>query len=41
MVVIPPGKFAMGSPDDEVDRTAGEGPRHEVTIARAFGVSKF
>ena len=40
MVVIPPGKFAMGSPDDEVDRTKGEGPRHEVTITRAFGVSK-
>ena len=40
MVVIPPGKFAMGSPDDEVDRTKGEGPRHEVTISRAFGVSK-
>ena len=40
MVVIPPGKFVMGSPDDEVDRTAGEGPRHEVTISQAFGVSK-
>jgi formylglycine-generating enzyme required for sulfatase activity len=40
MVVIPPGKFAMGSPGDEADRTAGEGPQHEVTIARSFAVSK-
>ena len=41
MVVIPPGKFAMGSPEDEVDRTAGEGPRHEVAIARPFAISRY
>jgi formylglycine-generating enzyme required for sulfatase activity len=40
MVVVPPGTFAMGSPEDEVDRTAGEGPRHEVTIAHAFAISR-
>jgi len=40
MVVIPPGKFSMGSPDDELDRTAGEGPRHAVTIPYAFAVSR-
>ena len=40
MVVIPPGKSSMGSPDDESDRTAGEGPRHAVTIPYAFAVSR-
>ena len=40
MVVIPSGQFTMGSPGDEADRTAGEGPQHEVTIARSFAVSK-
>ena len=30
----------MGSPDDELDRTAGEGPRHAVTIPYAFAVSR-
>ena len=40
MVVIPPGRFSMGSPDDELDRTAGEGPRHAVTIPYAFAVSR-
>lgn len=41
MVVIPAGKFTMGSPEDEADRTAGEGPQHAVSIARAFAISKF
>ena len=40
MIVIPAGKFMMGSPDDEPDRYATEGPLHEVTIAK-FAVSKF
>jgi formylglycine-generating enzyme required for sulfatase activity len=40
MIVIPGGKFMMGSPGDEPDRYANEGPLHEVTIAR-FAVSKF
>jgi formylglycine-generating enzyme required for sulfatase activity len=41
MVVIPAGKFTMGSSEDEVGRTAGEGRRHEVAIAESFAVSKY
>jgi formylglycine-generating enzyme required for sulfatase activity len=41
MVIIPAGKFTMGSSEDEVGRTAGEGPRHEVAIAESFAVSKY
>jgi formylglycine-generating enzyme required for sulfatase activity len=41
MVVIPGGKFIMGSPENEPDRSASEGPRHEVTIAKPFALSKF
>jgi formylglycine-generating enzyme required for sulfatase activity len=40
MVVVPAGKFMMGSPENESDR-ANEGPQHEVTIAKPFAVSKF
>ncbi len=36
LVQLPPGKFAMGSPDDEEGRDADEGPRHEVEICRPF-----
>jgi formylglycine-generating enzyme required for sulfatase activity len=39
MVVIPPGEFWMGSPDDEgLDR---EHPRHKVKIDKPFAVGKF
>ena len=41
MVVVPAGKFVMGSPENDPDRTRGEGPSHEVTIAKPFAVSKF
>ena len=41
MVWIPPGNFLMGSPDDEQDRFANEGPQHEVTIANGFWMSKY
>jgi formylglycine-generating enzyme required for sulfatase activity len=41
MVVVPAGKFTMGSPATEEDREEDEGPQHEVTIARPFAVSKF
>lgn len=33
---IPPGKFLMGSPEDEPYRSGNEGPQHEVTITRGF-----
>ncbi len=36
LVLIPAGKFLMGSPDDEKDRFGEEGPRREVTIAKPF-----
>ena len=39
MVVIPAGKFMMGSPDGEGDDD--ERPQHEVTIGRPFAVSRF
>ena len=29
MIVVPAGKFIMGSPESEPDRKAGEGPPHE------------
>ena len=33
MVKIPTGKFLMGSPKSEVQRSEGESPQHEVTVA--------
>ncbi|MGB7917738.1 MAG: SUMF1/EgtB/PvdO family nonheme iron enzyme, partial [Rhodomicrobium sp.] len=41
MVAIPAGKFTMGSPESEKDRSGYEGPQHEVTIAKTFAVGKF
>ncbi|WP_297323885.1 formylglycine-generating enzyme family protein [Nitrosomonas sp.] len=41
MVRIPPGKFLMGSPENESGRYSDEGPQHEVTIAYAFEISKY
>jgi formylglycine-generating enzyme required for sulfatase activity len=33
---IPPGKFLMGSPDNEQGRDPHEGPQHEVVLTRPF-----
>ena len=41
MIVIPGGKFIMGSSENELDRNDSEGPSHEVTIAKPFALSKF
>jgi formylglycine-generating enzyme required for sulfatase activity len=41
MVVVPAGKFTMGSPATEMSRGEYEGPQHEVRIVRAFAVSRF
>jgi formylglycine-generating enzyme required for sulfatase activity len=41
MVVIPAGSFAMGSPDTEPGHKRTEAPRHNVTLAKPFAVSKF
>jgi formylglycine-generating enzyme required for sulfatase activity len=39
LVLIPAGKFTMGSPKDEKDRSEDEGPQHEVEITRPFYLS--
>jgi eukaryotic-like serine/threonine-protein kinase len=36
LVLIPPGKFMMGAPDNEPSSTKGEVPQHEVDITRPF-----
>jgi formylglycine-generating enzyme required for sulfatase activity len=41
MVVVPAGRFEMGSPRGEAGRDEDEGPRRPVTIARPFAVSKY
>ena len=40
MVVLPAGKFTMGSPEGERGRYDDEGPQHRVTISKPFAVSK-
>lgn len=39
MVVIPAGRFVMGSPPDEPGRSNDEGPQHEMRIAKPFARS--
>ena len=41
MVVVPPGKFMMGSPKGEGGRYNNEGPQHQVTISKPFAVGKY
>ena len=41
MVVIPTGKFLMGSPPDELGRSDDEGPQHEVAIINAFALGRY
>jgi formylglycine-generating enzyme required for sulfatase activity len=41
LVVVPAGKFMMGSPPTEAGRREAEGPQHTVTIARPFAVGKY
>ncbi|MBS0511266.1 MAG: formylglycine-generating enzyme family protein [Proteobacteria bacterium] len=38
LVVVPSGRFAMGSPAGEAGRSEDEGPQHEVAIAYRFAV---
>jgi formylglycine-generating enzyme required for sulfatase activity len=40
MVVIPAGRFTMGSPDSEPGRDSDEGPQRTVRIARAFALGR-
>ena len=41
MVVVPAGSFMMGSPSDEKERSADEGPQHRITFAQQFVVGRF
>jgi formylglycine-generating enzyme required for sulfatase activity len=41
MVIVPAASFMMGSPDNESDREADEGPQRLVTLSRPFAVGKF
>jgi formylglycine-generating enzyme required for sulfatase activity/predicted Ser/Thr protein kinase len=40
-VLIPAGRFVMGSPAGEADRAADEGPQHEVVLTRPFYLGEF
>jgi formylglycine-generating enzyme required for sulfatase activity len=41
MVIVPPGDFFMGSPEQEPHRLDHEGPRHRVEIARPFALGRY
>ena len=41
MVALAPGSFTMGSPDDEQDRRANEGPTTQVTLSAPYWIGKF
>jgi formylglycine-generating enzyme required for sulfatase activity len=41
MVVVPAGKFTMGSSETEEGREKVEGPQHKVTIGKEFAVGRF
>ena len=41
LVLIPAGKFMMGSPATEAGRDSDEGPRHEVVISKPFYMGVF
>ena len=41
MVVVPAGRFTMGSPESEEGHSHGESPQHEVRISKPFAVGRF
>ena len=41
MVVIPAGRFLMGSPPEEPERSESEGPQHDVQIAAPFAMGVY
>ncbi len=41
MVVVPAGKFLMGSTASEKGRFDNEGPQHEVIVSHPFAIAKF
>jgi formylglycine-generating enzyme required for sulfatase activity len=40
-VWLPAGQFVMGSPTNEVDQNAGEGPQTHVTLTRGFFLGRY
>jgi len=40
MVVIAAGRFLMGAPDNEPERSTDEGPRHGVAVQRPFALGR-
>nr|VFK54702.1 MAG: Formylglycine-generating enzyme, required for sulfatase activity, contains SUMF1/FGE domain [Candidatus Kentron sp. TUN] len=40
IVVIPSGRFLMGSPEDEKGRHSDEGPQHGVSVVKPFAMSR-
>lgn len=40
LILIPAGKFSMGSPASETDRSDNEGPQHDVKISKSFYMGK-
>lgn len=41
MIVVPPGKFFLGSPETEAGRGKDEGPQQAISIDRRFAVSRY
>ncbi len=41
MLLIPPGRYLMGSPDEEPERQESEGPRHWVRIERPWRMARY
>jgi formylglycine-generating enzyme required for sulfatase activity len=41
MVVVPKGRFRMGSPETEPNHRSEEGPQHQVTIDKPFAAGKY
>jgi formylglycine-generating enzyme required for sulfatase activity len=41
LVVVPAGRFTMGSPANEEGRNNDEGPQHQVTFSQSFAVGRF
>jgi formylglycine-generating enzyme required for sulfatase activity len=41
MVFIPPGRFLMGSPTNDLVRSSDEGPQTTVILSRGFWIGKF
>jgi formylglycine-generating enzyme required for sulfatase activity len=41
MIVLPAGRFMMGSPENEAESSDDEGPQREVTLSAPFAVGRF